>query len=131
LREALAAEEQRLDGEWDKLVRDEHYHSPHVRHFSYKYRGVYIEQLQRYEAWIDRSRIMVIASEQFFEDPERILRDVWRFLDVDEDYLPGKLNARGVGSYTRRDPIVYEELQAHFRPYNARLYEHVGEDFGW
>jgi hypothetical protein len=49
------------------------------------YRGLYAEHLQEYYKYIPKERILLIKSERLSSEPEKTLREVFRFLGVDED----------------------------------------------
>jgi hypothetical protein len=83
-RKALSLEEARRRGQ--KVQRNEYWpgatlYSDHVR---------YVEQLQRFEAAFPAAQIKVIIYDDFRSDNEAIVRDIWRFLDVD-DTVPVKM----------------------------------------
>ncbi len=84
LRKALALERERREGRvpegnpyWPKATL----YSEHVR---------YVEQLRRYHAVFDPEQVLVLAYEDFRADNEATVRNVWRFLGVD-DSLPVQL----------------------------------------
>jgi hypothetical protein len=83
-RKALSLEEARRRGE--KVQRNEYWpgatlYSDHVR---------YVEQLQRFEGAFPSAQIKVIIYDDFRNDNEGTVRDIWRFLDVD-DSAPVKM----------------------------------------
>jgi hypothetical protein len=58
---------------------------------------------------------------------------VYAFLGVNSTFVPDDLCPKNVGGYDR--VAVPEEvigfLDEQFRPYNRRLNEYLGRDFGW
>jgi len=101
-------------------------------HFSYKSRGQYAEQIQRYFREFPRERLLVVSSEGLFTTPAVVLKRVFQFLDVDHEFQVADTSPRNVAS--NRDEAgrdVVELLAAHFKPHNERLYEMLGRDFGW
>lgn len=54
----------------------------------YASRGFYHAQLKRYFDTFDRSQIKVYLYEDLSADPAGVLRDIFRFLDVDEAFVP-------------------------------------------
>jgi hypothetical protein len=76
----------------------------------------------------------VLKSEDFFEHPQGTLKLVLDFLGVpswepEASMLSDKRNA---GKYERRmDSALRRRLEEFFEPHNQRLYEYLGEDFGW
>ena len=101
-------------------------------HASYKKRGIYREQLERYLNFFPRSQLLMLKSEDFFKEPAEAVRRVFRFLEIDETFEVTDMQPRNVGSQkTRVSAEVYNYLSGFFRPHNRALYELLGEDFGW
>jgi hypothetical protein len=130
--EAMRAEEARIGAEWERLLRDERHVSPVHRAFSYKQRGVYVDQLERWWAQFPRDRLLVLESAELFSAPGETLRRVFAFLGIDPDFRCADLAPRNVGVYREEVPAaVRQELDAFFRPHNRRLFERLGRDLGW
>lgn len=100
-------------------------------HGSYMLRGMYADQLQRLYASIDRERILVLESDRMFADPGPALRRVFEFSGVRSDVVPADLSPRMVGKRSDVDPGVRQYLRRVFEEPNHRLYELLGEDYGW
>ena len=99
---------------------------------SYKRRGLYLEQIQRYENYLKRNQLLILSSEEFFANSQKVLKQVFEFLGIDETFECRDLLPRGVGS--NKTPIpreVYEYLNKYFEPHNKRLYNYLNRDFGW
>lgn len=73
--DALAAEEARGRANW-------------APGWQYSLDGYYHEQLSRYYDLFERDRIKVYLYEDLRRDPLGLVRDVLRFLDVDETHVP-------------------------------------------
>lgn len=56
--------------------------------FHYKQRGFYSLQLQRYYDRFPADRIRIYLYEDFTSDPVAMLRDIFRYLGVDESFTP-------------------------------------------
>ncbi len=126
--EALAAENQRLED----VLRDGNYKHPNFIHCSYKSRGLYKKQLDRFFERFPREQILCVSSEGFFSQPEQSLERIFRFLEVDAAFRIKDLQARNVSSNrTPVDAALHAELDAFFRPHNAQLYALLGEDYAW
>lgn len=104
LRTALSLEAARREGK--HIPRRSHLpqlllYSEHVR---------YVEQLRRYHAHFPRKQVLVLIYDDFRDDNEGTLRQVLRFLDVDDQapFEPVKRNVsrRTVRSH-RSDDLVY------------------------
>jgi hypothetical protein len=49
-----------------------------------------------------------------------------------DTHRPDLQDSRNKGSYEQpMNPITRRQLEEYFRPHNQRLYEYLGEDFGW
>jgi hypothetical protein len=73
--QALEVEEARIRDNWGSV-----YH--------YRQKGFYRSQLERYFEAFGRERIRVYLYEDLREDPLGMLRDVFNFLGVDDDFHP-------------------------------------------
>jgi hypothetical protein len=104
-------------------------------HRRYLYRSLYVDQLVRWREFFDKEQLLVLKSEDFFENPIETLQRVLEFLDLpewepeSEELMGGK---RNVGGYEREmDPATRRRLEEYFEPHNQRLYDYLGTDFGW
>jgi len=128
--EAIEAESERLKGELDKMITDKHYNSYNYKMFSYLKRGIYIEQLKR---WIDlfpREQILIVRSEDFFDDPASCFGRVQKFLGLPQHTL-ASYETFNVGKEVSMDQKTRERLVSYFSPYNKSLYECLDTDFDW
>jgi hypothetical protein len=126
---ALAAEPARLAPELERLSDPNYYSRPHDW-YSYRDRGVYAPQLERWFAEFPRDQLLIVASEDFYRDEQAVLDRVTDFLGLSR--LPvaprrhyNKRPSPRMASTTR------DELAAFYRPHNQRLYQLVDRDFGW
>jgi hypothetical protein len=126
--EAMLAEEQRLE----PILGKADYKHPSFMHHTYKSRGRYHEQLERFFEWFPKDRMLVINSDDLFGNPHETLRRIFRFVEVNEDMKIPDMRPQNVASNkTEVDPEVYEYLNDYFEPHNRALYELVGENYGW
>jgi hypothetical protein len=78
--------------------------------------------------------MLVLKSEDFFENPKQTLKVVLEFLGLPEwEPEPSKLeNKRNAGRYVDdMNPETRKRLEEYFEPHNRRLYDFLGNDFGW
>lgn len=127
---ALDREEERLAGEAERIVAEPGYTSFNHRHFSYKARGAYVDQLEAWSALFPRERFLVVGSERLFERPREEMERIFGFLEAPGP-PPESFEAYNQRDYPAIPTEVEERLTAHFADHNARLYRFVGEDFGW
>ncbi len=57
--------------------------------FHYRSRGLYYQQLKRYDEVFGRERLGVGLYEDMREDPAGVAQSVFRFLEVDDTFAPG------------------------------------------
>lgn len=128
--DAIEQEQNRLDGEAEKLLANGRYRSENHQHFSYLARGIYVDQLQIWYRLFPSERMLVIGSEDFYADPLETMTEVLQFLGLPDarfDSFP-KHNA---GENPGLNPATRRRLEDFFQPHNQRLYEYLGRDFGW
>jgi hypothetical protein len=100
------------------------------RYSSYLARGRYAEQLERWFAVFPREQLLILQSETFFAQPEIGLAQTLAFLDL-RSWHPADFDVYNSGAYTDMHPETRARLVAYFAPHNQRLYELLGQDFGW
>ena len=126
--EALLEEERRLES----AIRLKDYKNYSFIHHSYKSRGHYSEQLERYLKFFPRQQVLILNSEEFFHDQHNILRQVTDFTGVDSDFKVKDSHPRNVAKNKEQVSVeVYKYLNDYFKPHNEALYELLGKDFGW
>jgi Sulfotransferase family len=72
---ALSAEDWRVRAQWEPL-------------WHYRRMGYYFSQLKRYYDTFDPAQIRVVLYDDFNTRPFDVLRDLFRFLEVDEQFTP-------------------------------------------
>ncbi len=128
--EALAAEDGRLAGAERALASGAAARSAAHRHRSYRSRGLYLDQLQRYFALFPAVQILVLKSEDMFRDPQSVLDRTLEFLGLDPWRLretEGRNQAPGEAGIIPGEA----DLRAFYDPHNRRLYEYLGRDMEW
>ncbi len=132
--EAINAQEACLTEEQANLLQDEDYERYTYMQHCYLLRSIYIDQLQRWMHLFPREQFLILKSEALYADPAAILKQVLDFLDVPtseiqlrkSNYKPYYAN-----HYSEMDTGLRKRLITFFEPYNARLYDFLGVDFGW
>jgi hypothetical protein len=127
---ALEQEDERLAGEAERIAAEPGYVSFNHRHFSYQARGVYIDQLSAWREVFPQDQLLVINSDRFFRDPRQEMWRVYRFLGL-PGRPPSHYSHYNVRPYPSAPVEVEARLRERFAEPNARLYEWLGEDFGW
>ena len=122
--EALGAEESRMQERWGPL-------------WYYRDKGYYYAQVERYLDVFGRDRVGVWLHEDLRNEARGTLAEVFRFLQVDEDFVPDasvehnpsgvpKIGGlyKGVRAFTARNPVLVERVMpARLRGYvKSRLF---------
>jgi hypothetical protein len=128
--EAIAAEPARLAGEVERMLAEPLHHSFAHQHHSYLARGRYHEQLATWRALFDDSQLLVLSSERFFAEPGLWFKQVLDFLELPA-FTPDAFERHNAYDYRQMGDEVRERLVEHYREPNRRLYESLGDDFGW
>lgn len=132
LEDALNAEEERITDAMEEMVRDENAYSVDWQRYSYKSRGIYCTQLQRYYDYFDREQILIIPSKELFESSGPVMKKIQSYLGI-SDFAGFDYSIENIGRYqkNRIPEKVYLMLEEYFRPYNERLFELTHVDYGW
>ncbi|MCL2934734.1 MAG: sulfotransferase domain-containing protein [Trichodesmium sp. MAG_R03] len=132
--EAIERENLRIKKDIEKIKIDDNYNKCYnYNHYSYLTKGIYIDQLKRWMEFVPREQLLILKSEDFFQNPNVLLQEVLNFLD-----LPGfelqeyKQVNRGVLNIKRKiDNSIKLQLHEYFQPYNQQLEEFLGIKFYW
>ena len=126
--EALREEESRLEN----VTHNKNYVTDAFIRHSYKARGRYRQQIERFLNYFPREQLLILNSDEFFCKPNKVLRQTFKFVGVDEGFKVKDLKPSNVAmNKSKVDKSVYQYLNDYFLPFNEALYELVGEDYGW
>jgi hypothetical protein len=128
--EAVEREPERLRGERERMLADEHYNSTDHRRHAYVARGVYVDSLAPLSRLFAPEQLLVVKSEDYFAAPEATVRRVTAFLELPA-WEPPTFARKNVGTYAPIDSTLRRRLADYFAPHNARLYDFLEVDFGW
>jgi sulfotransferase family protein len=128
--EAVEAEEKILPGEVDKMLQNESYASSGHRTRSYLSRGIYIDQLLLWSSFFRREQMLVLKSEDLFNDTTNALERVLDLLEIPH-WAPEAYSIPNKREYAGVSPLMRQRLNEYYKPHNQRLYEYLGVDLGW
>jgi hypothetical protein len=130
-REALAREDERIASELEKIQADPNYGGAKYLRYSYRARGLYLDQIRRLESHFSRDDILVLDDKSLFRDTGAVLGAVEKFLGIDP-WQPGEVKPEAVAK-TDYEPEagVMEELREFYRPHDEALFQHLGWEPRW
>jgi hypothetical protein len=128
--DALAAEVERLRGEEERLAADPRYFSYPWWNYTYKARGLYADQLERWLELFPRDRLLVLPSEELLGDTEGTYARVLEFLGAAPHRL-GSYPRVFEREYAPMRPETRTRLAEEFAEPNRRLYELLGRKLDW
>ncbi len=115
-----------------RALNEADYKSFAFLHRSYRSRGLYCQQLERYLKLFSRDQLLVVNSEVFFENPTETLRRIFSYLKIDNDFIVPDITPKNTASNSGKvSPEVSAYLREYFRPHNEALYDLIGEKFNW
>jgi hypothetical protein len=132
---AIELEESRISGDLAEMVDNPSTSATAFRRYSYLARGDYAEQLQRWFDLYPRDRFLILESEEFFSDPDRVLGKVLEFVGA-RRWSPQEFRNY---SYLDRGAVGHEEVPAElrgvfdsrFNQSNKNLQELIDTDLEW
>lgn len=119
-----------IECESDRLAASDDPLSPAWRHHAYLARSTYVDQLRRWMANCPREQMLVLKSEEFYAEPERILHETQAFLGLSAG-SPAAFKTYHLAEYSPMEPATRKCLKDHFAPFNRQLYDLLGRDFRW
>lgn len=129
-KEAIELEQERLNGEVEKILEDENYYSYNHGHYSYLARGIYVDQIKNWLRFFSKKQVLILRSEDFFRNPAKITKKIFKFLEI-PNWSDIKYKKFAEGSYKKMDNEIRENLIRYFKLHNQRLYKFLGKDFKW
>ncbi len=127
---ALDAEAGRLAGEEAAILRCPTYLGAAHKRYSYLARGDYAPQLERWLAHFPRDQMLVLRSEDLYEQPRETFARVAVFLGI-ESGLDTPFLAHNRTNGPPMIPAIRARLSEYFAPRNARLVQLMDWERGW
>ena len=128
--DALAAEDERVRGEVERLRADQSAFSFAWWNHTYASRGLYADQLERWLSLFPREQLLVVTTEELGARPEETYASVLAFLGAPPHALDAYPRV-----FDRDYPPMREEtrhaLTVRFAEPNRRLEDLLGHPLGW
>jgi len=128
---AIKEEQTRLLGEKERMLDDPNYIS--VSHWTQAYatQGIYVEQLKNWFSVFPKDQFLILKSEEFFSNPEEVLKIVYRYLNLENFKLNEYKQYNYTDSLKTIETDTRRQLKKYFNSYNEQLYEILGRRFDW
>jgi hypothetical protein len=126
--EAIAAEPSRIAGEVQRLQAEPFYEGFNYQHFTYLERGLYANQIGTWLRYFRPDQILVLSSEQFFQNPAIEYRKVLKFLGLPAWELPA-YPPEHVGSYPPMPEAIRDRLLQYYVPHNRTLRRYLNSNW--
>lgn len=129
--EAIRAEHSRINGEYEKMERDEFYYSPEYFGYAYAQKGLYARWLKKWIAEFG-DRVLVLDNKLLMTDTQTTLDTATDFLGLQRHKFKDT-QRRNVGNYkgNKIDDDTRSHLAKYYREANAELYALLGRDLEW
>jgi hypothetical protein len=128
--EALAAESDRLSREVERMIADPGYYSRSHDYFSYRDRGIYRPQLERWLSRFPREQMLLLWSEDLYRDEHSTVETVCDFLGIPRRPVPTRVRHNYI-PVPPMEPDVRAELTEFYRPHNESLARLLGTTPPW
>ena len=127
---ALELEDERVQPELERMLVDPVYQSSSHRHHSYRRRGQYAEQLQRFVDVVGRDRLLILDSERFFREPVAEYRRLTDFLHL-SPHTPERFERWNARPGSGMSPPARARLLAAYAPHDDALAGLLGHRPSW
>ncbi len=93
-------------------------------------RSIYYNQIERWLEYYPKEQMLFLKSEDFFNNTAEVMQTVFDYLEL-TPFTNKQFYVDNPGGYKPLKGDIYEQLTDFFRPYNQKLYDLIGQDFGW
>ncbi|MFX1392248.1 MAG: sulfotransferase domain-containing protein [Promethearchaeota archaeon] len=93
-------------------------------------RGRYLPYIKNWLRYFPKEQILIIKSEDLFENPHKIINEVFKFLDLPM-FQSNEYKKYNVGRYKMMEEETRKWLINYYKPNNYQLYKFLGRNFGW
>ena len=129
--DVIKEEKNRLEGEWEKMEKDESYYSLDYFKYAYITTSLYADALERWLKLFPREQFLFLKSEDSFINPQKTLDELFQFLGLHKYKIEYKKNPKDDYPHIKMDYSTRKKLIDFFKPHNERLYKLIGKNFDW
>jgi len=129
--DAIEIESKRIEGEWEKMINNKNYYSMDYHNYSYLSSGIYVDKLKGWLNSFPKNQILILKSEDFYNDPSSIFKTTLKFLNLPNWELQKYKKYNYYDNKPPLHPTIRKKLVDYFKPHNERLNKLLGRNFGW
>lgn len=128
--EAVERENERMEGELERMLADPSYFSHAWWNYTYLARGMYAEQLERWLAVFPEDQLLVVHSRDLATDPAATYARVLAHVGAPPHELD-EYPRMYTRDYVPMQPATRARLAERFAEPNRKLFELIGRDLEW
>jgi hypothetical protein len=128
--DAVVKEATRVNAKDAKIAGKPYYVSMSHHAYSYISMGMYFKQLSNWLKYYSRDEILILKSEDMYENPQNELKKVYQFLGLKEIY-PADLKPKNQRHYAELNENEYRKYKALFSGDSEQLKKLLGDHFSW
>ena len=130
--DAIAHEQERIRGRYQKMQDNENYYSWDFDIYAYLQHGIYATYLERWLQEFPKEQFFITSSEEFLKDTKNVYNKVLKFLNLSNFELSDYQRFK---QREYKNPNINDNLRKQlvdfFRPHNERLYNLLDTKFDW
>ena len=127
---AIESEPVRRAKGWESMIESGKFVLTDYHKYSYLGRGVYADQLENWFSYFDKEKFLILTTEDFRENSQRTLDQVFDFLEVPPFQLED-LRDHNVGNHKPMNEDTRKFLIKYYKPHNERLSKLLQRSFDW
>lgn len=101
-----------------------------LENFHYIKKGLYAMQLKSWFRIFHRENILVLSTEEFEKNQDKIYKKIFNFLEIDDFKIKNQERMQK-GHYPPMNTNIRNVLLDFFKPHNDELFSLIGEKFDW
>jgi len=130
--EAIKNEKKRIEGRYEKMIKDQNYYSWDYDLFAYMQQGIYFDKIKKWFDVFPKEQFLFLQSEIFLKNPSIVYHQALKFLKLSkwepEEY---RLFKKRSDEQSNINPQLRKQLNEFFKPHNEKLFELIGTRFDW
>ena len=93
--------------------------------------GIYVDRIKKYLDIFSNEQILILQSENFYNEPQSILDRISEFLNISKWKPKNYTKFNFHEEQPNMDKTLRKELVEYYQPHNKKLYKYLGRNFNW